>query len=1135
MSNPSNQAKEIFLAAIEEHAPQQWPAFLEQACAGDAPLRAEVEKLLHARAEMGSFHEASSPALFATIDEPIYEALGAVIGSYKLMEQIGEGGMGLVFVAEQQHPIRRKVALKIIKPGMDTRQVVARFEAERQALALMDHPNIAKVLDGGVIGAPSDVSRRVAESSETRRLTSLGSPRPYFVMELVKGVPITEYCDQNQIPVRERLELFLDVCQAVQHAHQKGIIHRDIKPSNVLVMSQDGTPLVKVIDFGVAKAIGQQLTDKTIYTQFSQLVGTPLYMSPEQAGQSGLDVDTRTDIYALGVLLYELLTGTTPFDKERLKEADYDEIRRIIREEEPPKPSTRISTMGQASTTISTQRKSDPKRLSQLFRGELDWIVMKALEKDRNRRYESASAFAADVQRYLKDEPVLACPPSAWYRLRKFARRHKAGLGIAALTLLLILLVGGGSGWVLRDRAMREEAFDDQMDRALTEAELLIQDLKWPEALPILKRTEQLWEAAGRPRERPERLEKLHKDLAMVQRLEDIYARPKQEAFWIGQEQDDAYAKAFQEYGIDVAELPITEAAERIRSRRIRRELTRALDFWSFMRRRVNNQKAPEWKVLLELATAADPDPWRTQLRQCLVRDDRKALHELAASADVGKLPPSNLVLLGWSLNDAGALDKAVALLRRGQREHPGDLWVNDALGFFYMKCVQPPQYDEALRFYSIALGLRPANPYMMHQVGLALQGKGELEDAVASYSKAIDLRPDFWEAWWRRAEIYVKMGQGKQALAELSHVIDRNPTDTIAWLARGAAYNQMHDYKKALADVNKSIELAPKYAAARSGRALVYFNLGKWDKALVDCSKAIELNPASGEAWNTRGAAYCKLNQWEKAITALNKAIELDPRMAEAWNNRGSACTKLRQFDKALADLNKAIHLDPRMARAWNNRGWAYSQLRQFDKALADLNKAIDLDPKDPMAWNHRGVCHSAMEHWEKAHVDSSKALELDPDSPVLQNNLSWVLATRPEAKLRDPHRAVELAGKAVKAAPREGVVWTTLGVARYRAGDSKGAVAALQEALKHFQVAGGFNRGVGRSLFFLAMAQQQLGSTKEARQVYDRALEWLESNRKALESTPWAGVELRRFQAEAEEVLGIERKGKDGEKQNR
>ena len=310
-----------------------------------------------------------------------------------------------MFMAEQERPVRRTVALKIIKPGMDTRQVIARFEAERQALAMMDHPNIAKVLDAGA--------------------TENG--RPYFVMELVQGVPITEYCDQCNLTTRERLELFVTVCQAVQHAHQKGIIHRDIKPTNVLVAMQDGRPVPKIIDFGVAKAIDQRLTEHTLTTAFAQMVGTPLYMSPEQAELSPLGVDTRSDIYSLGVLLYELLTGTTPFDKDRLHAASYDELRRIIREEEPPRPSARISTLAaDLATTVAEHRRTDARRLQQTVRGELDWIVMKCLEKDRNRRYETANSLARDIERYLHDEPVQACPPSAAYRLRKFARRHRA-------------------------------------------------------------------------------------------------------------------------------------------------------------------------------------------------------------------------------------------------------------------------------------------------------------------------------------------------------------------------------------------------------------------------------------------------------------------------------------------------------------------------------------------------------------------------------------------------------------------------------------------------------------------------------------------------------------------------------------
>jgi serine/threonine protein kinase/tetratricopeptide (TPR) repeat protein len=416
---PTPDEQEIFHAARRIEAPEARRAYLDRACADEPGLRARVEALLRVHDEEPGFLRLPAEGARSCAALLAREGPGTMIGSYKLLEEIGEGGFGVVFLAEQQQPVRRKVALKILKPGMDTRQVVARFEAERQALALMDHPNIAKVHEGG----------------ETP------SGRPYFVMEPVRGVPITDFCDESLLPVRRRLELFVSLCRAVHHAHQKGVIHRDIKPSNVLVTLHDGAPVVKVIDFGVAKALGERLTDKTLITGVAQMVGTPLYMSPEQAEMSGHDVDTRADIYALGVLLYELLTGRTPFDKERLRAAPFDELRRIIREEEPARPSNRISTLADGAVTVSVKRGSDPKRLSGLLRGELDWIVMKCLEKDRNRRYETADGLARDVQRYLNDEPVEACPPSAGYRLRKFARRHKGP--VVAASLVAIALLGG--------------------------------------------------------------------------------------------------------------------------------------------------------------------------------------------------------------------------------------------------------------------------------------------------------------------------------------------------------------------------------------------------------------------------------------------------------------------------------------------------------------------------------------------------------------------------------------------------------------------------------------------------------------------------------------------------------------------
>jgi serine/threonine protein kinase len=390
--------------------------------------------------------------------QPLLEGPGTIIGNYKLVRLIGEGGFGSVFMAQQEEPVKRLVALKIIKLGMDTRQVVARFEAERQALALMDHSNIARVFDGG----------------------STESGRPYFVMELVKGVAITEYCDREKLKTRQRLELFLQVCQATQHAHQKGIIHRDIKPSNVLVTVLDDKPVPKVIDFGIAKAIDQQLTERTLFTEFRQMVGTPQYMSPEQAQMGRSDIDTRSDIYSLGVLLYELLTGSTPFDAKSLREAAFDEIRRIIREVEPPKPSTRLSSMGDELRSVGEHRQVDGWKLAKSIRGDLDWLVMKCLEKDRARRYDTASSLLLDVQRYLENEPITARPPSSTYRFGKLVRRNKLAFG-AATAVILAIVIGMGLAAAGLFRANREgrraEAALALADDNFREARAAVDDL----------------------------------------------------------------------------------------------------------------------------------------------------------------------------------------------------------------------------------------------------------------------------------------------------------------------------------------------------------------------------------------------------------------------------------------------------------------------------------------------------------------------------------------------------------------------------------------------------------------------------------------------------------------------------------
>jgi serine/threonine protein kinase len=426
VTNPTLREEEIFDAArqIEESGARQ--EYIEQACGDDHALRGRIDALL--RIHDGDHNFLESPA--KGIGDAWNVPLGTVIGAYTLFEPIGDGGMGVVYRAEQAEPIRREVALKIIKPGMDSRQVMARFEAERQALALMDHPNIAKILDAG----------------QSLSTTWGGLSRPYFVMELVRGVPVTKYCDEQHLTPRQRLELFIPVCQAVQHAHQKGIIHRDMKPSNVLVAHYDGRPVPKIIDFGVAKAIGQRLVDRTFDTNFGAIIGTLEYMSPEQAVPSQADIDTRSDIYSLGVLLYELLTGTTPFPKKELKAGALLEALRMIREDEPQKPSTRLSTVDELPS-IAANRGVEPRKLAGTLRGDLDWIVMKSLEKDRARRYETANGLARDIQRFLSEEAVEARPPSAGYRFHKFVRRNKAAFSAAAACALMLLVATAVSAW----------------------------------------------------------------------------------------------------------------------------------------------------------------------------------------------------------------------------------------------------------------------------------------------------------------------------------------------------------------------------------------------------------------------------------------------------------------------------------------------------------------------------------------------------------------------------------------------------------------------------------------------------------------------------------------------------------------
>ena len=493
MDAAKERAEEILCAALEISEPGQRAAFLDKSCAGNAGLRSALDEMLAAQKDVDEFFGSSAPSALGVaplagglidVSSDANLELGEQIGPYKLLERIGEGGCGVVYLAEQVAPVHREVALKLIKLGMDTKNVIARFEAERQALALMDHPNIARVLDAG----------------------ATESGRPYFVMDMVRGVKITRYCDQECLTTRQRLDLFIRVCHAIQHAHQKGVVHRDIKPSNVLITTLDGMPAPKVIDFGIAKATsGQLLGGNTVFTSYGQFVGTPAYMSPEQAALTGLDVDTRSDIYSLGVLLYELLTGKTPFDQNELLQSGLDEMRRTLREQDPLRPSTRLDSLrAKELTETASRRQVEPRRLKSLVTGDLDWIVMKALEKDRNRRYQTANGLAMDVQRFLNHEPVMARPPSWSYQLQKLVRRNRTTFAATILAILALILGFGTSTWLfIRERkAQREERVLRQEAEArakiaqaavrlsrgrFAEADQLVDKLQIPVAEPSLE------------------------------------------------------------------------------------------------------------------------------------------------------------------------------------------------------------------------------------------------------------------------------------------------------------------------------------------------------------------------------------------------------------------------------------------------------------------------------------------------------------------------------------------------------------------------------------------------------------------------------------------------------------------------
>jgi tetratricopeptide (TPR) repeat protein len=1008
----ARRLKDLFVAASELPATGR-PAYLERECGADAELRGRVEALLKAHDASGSYlqepapsppqqtgefapHPADAAPLPTSAADQPGPAPGTVLaGRYTLVEPIGDGGMGTVWMAQQTEPVKRPVAVKLIKPGMDSRQVLARFEAERQALALMDHPNIARVLDAGA--APDG--------------------RPFFVMELVKGVPITRYCDEHRLTPRQRLELFVPVCQAIQHAHHKGVIHRDVKPSNVLVALYDDRPVPKVIDFGVAKATGQPLTEQSLHTGFGAVVGTVEYMSPEQASFNQLDVDTRSDIYSLGVLLYELLTGGPPFSCKEPEKAGLLEMLRRIREQEPPTPSTRLST-AEGLPTLAENRGTEPRRLPALVRGELDWIVMKCLEKDRNRRYETANGLARDVERYLHDEPVQAGPPSALYRFRKFARRNQRALVTVSGLALAMLLVMGTLGWVARDRVARQRETERGATAALAQAETLLAEgdkqtdhpERWQAttrlAWSAIEKAEELLaagvptkELAGRVRQVRAAVEAAVSEarlLVEVDRIRLEQASVKEGGF------DNAraapfYARALGDYGIELA--APEAAAARVRRSRLREALLAALADWASLTR--DDEERQRLEHVLQLAEPG-PNTFRARWQAAVRQRDAAALVRLAAEPEVQLLPAATLVRLARTLEGVKELTVAEQLLRGGLERYPSDFWLNHDLGT--LLGYPQPRAEEAVRYLYAALVLRSDSPGVHANLGGVFRNMGDQEGAIRYFRAALQIDPNYAKAHKALGQILAKHGKVDEALAAYDRAIacfrkdialngknfgahyglgfllcemkgdyegavacfraaiDLNPKDAAAWCSRGCAYTKLGQQNKALADCSQAIKLDPKNALAWSNRGTAYARLGQPDKALADYSQAIELDPKLAVAWSNRGHTYYKLGQWDKAVAECSQAIELDPKYAFARTNRGVAYLSLGQPDKALADCSKAIELDSKDAIAWSSRGGVYGQLGQYDKDVADCSKAIELDPKYAQAWSNRGAAYCAL-----------------------------------------------------------------------------------------------------------------------------------------------------------------------------